>query len=72
MFYHEILCFEEILETLKPYLMNTYRIDLLPTLLLLCSSIDSNHDLTQLLLDKWILVKFKTQNETAKVYFIYI
>lgn len=47
--------------------MNVYRINLLPTLLLLCNVIDTNDTLTDFLIDKWIFIKFKTENDAMKV-----
>ncbi|KAH8373855.1 hypothetical protein KR200_009977 [Drosophila serrata] len=51
---HQILCYQSLLETAKPYLMNCIRLPAAQTLLLFSFSIDTNAGLTQIVCDDWL------------------
>ncbi|KAI3639511.1 hypothetical protein MIR68_002526 [Amoeboaphelidium protococcarum] len=55
---HEILCYLNVLETRRPYLVNVYKAAALQTLLLFCQSIDTNTALSHVVFDEWIIVSF--------------
>ncbi|KAM7541510.1 hypothetical protein Aperf_G00000039513 [Anoplocephala perfoliata] len=51
---HQILIYLDLLETTKPFLVNTVRVPALPTLLLNAREIDTNANATRLVFDRWI------------------
>ncbi|KAH8238249.1 hypothetical protein KR032_001517 [Drosophila birchii] len=51
---HQLLCYQSLLETAKPYLMNCIRLPAAQTLLLFSFSIDTNAGLTQIVCDDWL------------------
>lgn len=51
---HQLLAFVSLLETNKPYLVNSMRVPALQTLLLFAQSLDTNGDLTRLVVDCWL------------------
>ncbi|XP_017089101.2 probable ATP-dependent RNA helicase DHX34 isoform X1 [Drosophila bipectinata] len=51
---HQILCYQSLLETAKPYLMNCIRLPCAQTLLLFGFAIDTNAGLTQIVCDSWL------------------
>nr|CDS28647.1 ATP dependent RNA helicase DHX34 [Hymenolepis microstoma] len=53
---HQILIYLDLLETTKPFLVNTIRVPALPTLLLNAREIDANANGTRLVFDRWIEV----------------
>lgn len=55
---HQLLAFVSLLETNKAYLVNTIRIPAAQTLLLLAASIDTNADMSVLVCDNFIELKF--------------
>ncbi|CAG7718391.1 unnamed protein product [Allacma fusca] len=55
---HQILFFLTLLETNKPYLMNTFRMPAIQTLLLFAHSIDTDPTFTRIVFDSWIEVEF--------------
>ncbi|KAI3636076.1 hypothetical protein MIR68_005957 [Amoeboaphelidium protococcarum] len=55
---HEILCYLNVLETRRPFLVNVYKAAALQTLLLFCQSIDPNTALSHVVFDEWIVVTF--------------
>ncbi|XP_071098755.1 probable ATP-dependent RNA helicase DHX34 [Haliotis cracherodii] len=55
---HEVLAFVSILETNKPYLINTMRVPALQTITLFSNSIDANADCTRLVCDGWLEIRF--------------
>lgn len=60
--YPEVLCFLQILETTKPYLMNLVRVPALQTVLLFGRGIDTNADLSSIVIDDWTILQFKHKN----------
>jgi hypothetical protein len=55
----EFLCYLQLMETTKPYLMNLVRVPALQTSLLFGRSIDTNESCTTLVVDDWMLLDFK-------------
>ncbi|CAG4935037.1 unnamed protein product [Colias eurytheme] len=55
---HQILCYLSLLETTKPYIVNSMRMPAAQTLLLLAHSIDTNYGFTRLICDSWLLLEF--------------
>ncbi|XP_050349879.1 probable ATP-dependent RNA helicase DHX34 [Nymphalis io] len=55
---HQILCYLSLLETTKPYIVNSMRMPAAQTLLLLAHSIDTNFGFTRILCDSWLLLEF--------------
>ncbi|KAJ3327687.1 DEAH (Asp-Glu-Ala-His) box polypeptide 34, partial [Gonapodya sp. JEL0774] len=54
----EILCYLQLLSTNKPYLMNVIRVPALHGCLIFARSIDTNADLSKLVIDNWLIVRF--------------
>ncbi|XP_067667167.1 probable ATP-dependent RNA helicase DHX34 [Haliotis asinina] len=55
---HEVLAFVSVLETNKPYLINTMRVPALQTITLFSNCIDANADCTRLVCDGWLEIRF--------------
>lgn len=55
---HQIICFLSILETTKPYLMNTIRMPAAQTMLMFAQEIDSNTTFSRIICDSWICLDF--------------
>jgi ATP-dependent RNA helicase DHX34 len=55
---HQIICYLSILETTKPYLMNTIRMPAAQTLLLFAQEIDANVTFSRVICDSWICLDF--------------
>ncbi|KAM3961684.1 LOW QUALITY PROTEIN: putative ATP-dependent RNA helicase DHX34 [Aphomia sociella] len=55
---HQILCYLSLLETTKPYIVNSMRMPAAQTLLLLAHSIDTNIGFTRIVCDSWLLMEF--------------
>ncbi|KAL0870455.1 hypothetical protein ABMA27_005452 [Loxostege sticticalis] len=55
---HQILCYLSLLETTKPYIVNSMRMPAAQTLLLLAHSIDTNIGFTRIVCDSWLLLEF--------------
>ncbi|XP_053611726.1 probable ATP-dependent RNA helicase DHX34 isoform X2 [Plodia interpunctella] len=55
---HQILCYLSLLETTKPYIVNSMRMPAAQTLLLLAHSIDTNLGFTRIVCDSWLLLEF--------------
>jgi hypothetical protein len=55
----EFLCYMQLMETTKPYLINLLRVPALQTSLLFGRSIDTNPNCSMMVVDDWILVDFK-------------
>ncbi|XP_015771994.1 PREDICTED: probable ATP-dependent RNA helicase DHX34 [Acropora digitifera] len=51
---HQLLAFVSLLETNKPYLVNAMRVPALQTLLLFAQGLDTNADLTRIIVDSWL------------------
>ena len=58
---HQTLIYLSLLETNKPYLMNTIRMPALQTLLLFSKTIDTNLTFSRIVFDSWIEVRFPTE-----------
>uniref|UniRef100_A0A1A9WXX5 ATP-dependent RNA helicase DHX34 n=1 Tax=Glossina brevipalpis TaxID=37001 RepID=A0A1A9WXX5_9MUSC len=57
---HQIICYQNLLETAKPYLMNCIRMPAAQTLLLFSYSIDTNSSITRVVCDSWLCLEFPT------------
>ncbi|VVC91590.1 unnamed protein product [Leptidea sinapis] len=55
---HQILCYLSLLETTKPYIVNSMRMPAAQTLLLLAHAIDTNMGFTRIICDSWLLLEF--------------
>jgi hypothetical protein len=55
---HQILLFVTLLETNKPYLVNAFRMPAVQTLLLFSQSVDTNSDISRLVCDGWLELRF--------------
>lgn len=55
---HQLICYLSILETTKPYLMNTIRMPAAQTLLLFAQEIDSNVTFSRVICDSWLCLDF--------------
>uniref|UniRef100_A0A673BET7 DEAH (Asp-Glu-Ala-His) box polypeptide 34 n=1 Tax=Sphaeramia orbicularis TaxID=375764 RepID=A0A673BET7_9TELE len=64
---HQLLAFVTLLETNKPYLSNCVRVPALQALLLVANSVDSNADCTRLVVDGWLEVELREQEEALNV-----
>ncbi|CDI96521.2 ATP dependent RNA helicase DHX34 [Echinococcus multilocularis] len=54
---HQLLIYLDLLETTKPFLVNTIRVPALSTLLLNAREIDTNANATRLVFDRWIEIE---------------
>ncbi|OON18972.1 helicase protein [Opisthorchis viverrini] len=54
---HQLLMYLDLMETTKPFLVNTIRVPALPTLLLYCREIDTDSTATRLVFDSWLEVR---------------
>ncbi|KAL9885403.1 putative ATP-dependent RNA helicase DHX34 [Glossina fuscipes fuscipes] len=57
---HQVICYQNLLETAKPYLMNCTRMPAAQTLLLFSYSIDTNSSITRVVCDSWLCLEFPT------------
>lgn len=55
---HQVLCYQSLLETTKPYLMNTMRMPAAQTLLLFANEIDTTGTCGIIVCDQWISLEF--------------
>ncbi|KAJ0175217.1 hypothetical protein K1T71_009358 [Dendrolimus kikuchii] len=55
---HQILCYLSLLETTKPYIVNSMRMPAAQTLMLLAHTIDTNMGFTRIVCDSWLLLEF--------------
>lgn len=55
---HQLVCYLSILETTKPYLMNTIRMPAAQTLLLFAQEIDANVTFSRIICDSWLCLDF--------------
>lgn len=55
---HQLVCYLSILETTKPYLMNSMRMPAAQTLLLFAQEIDANLTFSRIIFDSWIMIDF--------------
>uniref|UniRef100_T1GNX7 DEAD-box helicase OB fold domain-containing protein n=1 Tax=Megaselia scalaris TaxID=36166 RepID=T1GNX7_MEGSC len=56
--HHQVLCYQNLLETSRPYLMNSVRMPAAQTLLLFSFSIDTNSSVTNVVCDSWLSLDF--------------
>ncbi|CAH8527620.1 unnamed protein product [Schistosoma rodhaini] len=54
---HQLLMYLDLMETTKPFLVNTIRVPALPTLLLYCREVDTNSDISRIVFDSWLEVR---------------
>lgn len=59
----EFLIYVSLLETNKPYVVNTMKIPALQTLFLLSNSIDTNSDFSKILFNEWIELTFEISDK---------
>ncbi|XP_052792364.1 probable ATP-dependent RNA helicase DHX34 [Mya arenaria] len=64
---HELLTYVSILETNKPYLINTMRVPALQTVTLFSNAIDTNSTCTRLICDGWLELVIPEQEEAQEV-----
>ncbi|XP_041367761.1 probable ATP-dependent RNA helicase DHX34 [Gigantopelta aegis] len=64
---HELLSYVSILETNKPYLINTMRVPALQTVTLFSNSIDTNTDCSRLVCDGWLEISFPDEESADSV-----
>ncbi|XP_033109817.1 probable ATP-dependent RNA helicase DHX34 [Anneissia japonica] len=64
---HQLLAFVSLLETTKPYLVNTMRVPALQTMLLYAHSLDTNTDCTRVVADDWVEFKFQTDTDAQQM-----
>ncbi|KAI9491621.1 P-loop containing nucleoside triphosphate hydrolase protein [Zychaea mexicana] len=57
---HQLLCYLQLLETNKPYLLGLTRVPGIHTLLLFSKTIDTNADCSVLVFDTYYMAKFRT------------
>ncbi|EDW66104.1 probable ATP-dependent RNA helicase DHX34 [Drosophila virilis] len=55
---HQVLCYQSLLETAKPYLMNCIRLPAAQTLLLFGYAIDTNWGISRIVCDGWLALDF--------------
>ncbi|CRK97635.1 CLUMA_CG011020, isoform A [Clunio marinus] len=55
---HQLICYLSILETTKPYLMNSIRMPAAQTLLLFAQEIDANVTFSRVVCDSWLCLDF--------------
>ncbi|XP_012281786.1 probable ATP-dependent RNA helicase DHX34 [Orussus abietinus] len=55
---HQLLAYLSLLETTKPYLVNTLRMPAAQTLLLFAHEIDTNATLSMMICDSWLSIEF--------------
>ncbi|KAA3679567.1 ATP-dependent RNA helicase DHX34 [Paragonimus westermani] len=54
---HQLLMYLDIMETTKPFLVNTLRVPVLPTLLLYAREVDTNANASRIVFDAWLEVR---------------
>ncbi|XP_060072123.1 probable ATP-dependent RNA helicase DHX34 [Ylistrum balloti] len=64
---HQLLTFVSLLETTKPYLMNTMRVPALQTTTLFSNFIDTNSDCTRLVCDSWLEIRFSDEESAQHI-----
>ncbi|XP_053949579.1 probable ATP-dependent RNA helicase DHX34 [Anastrepha ludens] len=55
---HQVVCYQNLLETAKPYLMNCIRMPAAQALLLFSFSVDTNASVTRVVCDSWLCLEF--------------
>jgi hypothetical protein len=64
---HQILIYLTLLETNKPYLINTMRMPALQSLLLFAKDVDTNINFSRLVFDAWLEVRFPDPEQGQNV-----
>ncbi|XP_067640637.1 probable ATP-dependent RNA helicase DHX34 isoform X2 [Eurosta solidaginis] len=64
---HQVLCYQNLLETAKPYLMNCIRMPAAQTLLLFSYSVDTNASVTRIVCDSWLCLDFPIPETGCKL-----
>ncbi|XP_076818876.1 putative ATP-dependent RNA helicase DHX34 [Clavelina lepadiformis] len=64
---HQLLTYVSLLETTKPYLVNTMRVPALQTLLLFAQSLDTNADCRRIVADGWIEINLVDANAAQSI-----
>ncbi|KAF6778768.1 hypothetical protein AHF37_01896 [Paragonimus kellicotti] len=54
---HQLLMYLDVMETTKPFLVNTLRVPVLPTLLLYAREVDTNANASRIVFDAWLEVR---------------
>lgn len=62
-----MLVYLSLLETNKPYVMNTLRMPTLQTLLLFSQSIDTSGTFSRIVFDSWIEVRFPEPEQAQNI-----
>ncbi|KAI8901950.1 hypothetical protein BC833DRAFT_617188 [Globomyces pollinis-pini] len=63
----EVLCYLQLLETTKPYLMNVMRIPALPMALLFANQVDITSDFLHLIVDEWLDIEFTSKEDSMRM-----
>lgn len=58
----EFMAYLQVLETNKPYLVNAFRVPSLTTSLLFAKQIDTDGDMSMLVVDDWVFIKFRNKD----------
>jgi hypothetical protein len=66
----ELLCFMEILETNKPYMVNPFRVPALPVCILISRKVDISFDFKHFIIDDWIHLQFNHFKDAIDVLMI--
>lgn len=64
---HELLAYVSILETNKPYLINSVRVPAMETLLLFSNTVDTNRNCSRMVCDAWLELTFAHADEGEQV-----
>ncbi|KAI7886742.1 P-loop containing nucleoside triphosphate hydrolase protein [Lichtheimia hyalospora FSU 10163] len=67
---HQLLCYLQLLETNKPYLLGITRVPGIHTLLLCAKTIDTNADCSVLVFDSYYMAQFRTAQVAAYVLYL--
>jgi ATP-dependent RNA helicase DHX34 len=62
----DLLCFVGLLETAKPYLINSIKVPALPSALLFAQKLDISPDSLHILVDEWLELEFKDRDSALK------
>ncbi|KAG2228952.1 hypothetical protein INT48_008020 [Thamnidium elegans] len=68
--YHQLLCYLQLLETSKPYIVNVTRVPGIHVLLLFGKIIDTNIDCSVLIIDSYYMIRFRTTQVAEYVLYL--
>ncbi|KAF1807654.1 putative ATP-dependent RNA helicase DHX34 [Mucor lusitanicus] len=68
--YQQLLCYLQLLETNKPFLVNITRVPGIHTLLLFGKVIDLNYDCSVIVVDSYFVIRFKTSQVAEYVVYL--